>query len=166
VTESKSENGGSLTELPDAGRLCGIDYGTVRIGISISNANQTLASPLENYNRRNSKLDDDYFVQLVQQESVVGFVVGLPVHSSGDESKKSKEARNFGKSLHQLTGVPVTWFDERYTTAHAKQLLLQSGLTSKKRKQRLDKLAAQILLAAFLESTRNTESIDSIEDAP
>lgn len=149
---------------PASGRIAGIDYGTVRIGVSISDLGQTISSPLENYNRRNARLDDQYFVELAKAERIVGFVVGLPVHSSGDESKKSKEARAFGKHLADVTGLPVTWFDERYTTAHAKQLLQDSGLPHKKRKQRLDKLAAQILLAAYLESERNSESIEAIDD--
>lgn len=151
-------------EFPKQGRLAGVDYGTVRIGIAISDAGQSIASPLENYNRRNQRLDDAFFVDLVQQERVVGFVVGLPVHSSGDESKKSKEARNFGERLSQVTGIPVVWFDERYTSAHAAQLLQGAGFTRKKRKARLDKIAAQILLSAYLESSRKAESTGSIED--
>ncbi len=141
-----------------------MDYGTVRIGIAISDAGQTISSPLENYNRRNQRLDDAFFVELVRQKDVVGFVVGLPVHSSGDESKKSKEARVFGERLSKVTGLPVVWFDERYTSAHAAQLLQVAGFTRKKRKSRLDKIAAQILLSAYLESSRKTESSGSIED--
>jgi putative Holliday junction resolvase len=150
--------------LPVRGRLAGIDFGTVRIGIAISNADQTLASPLETYRRRNPRLDDQYFLELARQERLAGFVVGLPVHSSGDESQKSLEARAFGKHLKQLTSLPVVWFDERYTTAHAEVLLQQAGFTSKQRKRRLDKLAAQILLSAFLESSRQGESAGTIED--
>ncbi len=82
--------------LPVSGRLLGIDFGTVRIGVAISDANQKIASPLETYTRRNAKLDAEHFTKLVKQESVVGIVVGLPVHMSGDESKKSLEVREFG----------------------------------------------------------------------
>lgn len=154
----------SESSFPSRGRLAGIDYGTVRIGISICDSDQILSSPLENYSRRNQRMDDQFFLQLVKQEKIVGFVVGLPVHMSGDESKKSKEARKFGQHLTQVTQIPVTYFDERYTTAHAQQLLNQSGMTQKKRKQRLDKLAAQILLAAYLESSRETSSNKPLED--
>jgi len=146
------------------GRIAGIDYGTVRIGVAISDRDQTIASPLDNYTRRNDKLDQQYFRDLAKQERIVGFIVGLPVHSSGDESKKSKEARVFGAWLAKTTDLPVSWFDERYTTAHAKQLMQDSGLTHKKRKQRLDKLAAQILLATYLESSRHGESVKPIDD--
>ncbi len=75
------------------------------------------------------------------------------MHLSGDESAKSIEARSFGAHLAELTHLPVVFFDERYTSAIAEQLLTGAGLTSRKRKARMDKLAAQILLTAWLEST-------------
>lgn len=85
------------------------------------------------------------------------FVVGLPVHNDGRESQKSIEAREFGKWLGETTGVPIDYFDERYTTAMAEEHLLAAGLTKKRRKERLDKLAAQILLTAYLEAGCKTD---------
>jgi putative Holliday junction resolvase len=143
------------TEFPRQGRLAGIDYGTVRIGVALCDPDQRLASPAENYTRRSPADDARWFQRLVQEERVVGLVVGLPVHTSGQESHKSIEAQEFGRWLGELTGLPVCFFDERYTSAHAEALLLEAGLTSKRRKERLDKLAAQIMLAAFLESSRS-----------
>ena len=140
--------------LPRTGRLAGIDFGTVRIGVAVTDPQQLLASPLEIHTRRGAVADAAWLTQLVEYEKLVGFVVGLPVHTSGDESHKSREARQFGKWLEEQTGLPVRFFDERFTTAHAEALLLDAKLTSKRRKERLDKLAAQILLAAYLESSR------------
>ncbi len=151
--------------IPASGRVAGLDYGTVRIGIAITDAGQRIASPLENYTRRSRDLDDRFFQELVAQEQMVGLVVGLPVHLSGDESQKSHEARQFGAHLGKLTGLPVTFFDERFTSAIAEQLLQGAGLTSKKRKARLDKLAAQILLTAWLESSRSGESAAPLDDS-
>lgn len=117
-------------------------------------AGQSLASPLETYTRKTIDRDAERFRRLVRDEEVVGFVVGLPVFSSGDESPKSREARRFGEWLASTTGLPVCFQDERYSTAQAEQILDFSGATSKKRKKNRDKLAAQILLSAFLESNR------------
>jgi putative Holliday junction resolvase len=149
-------------ELPPYGRLAGIDFGTVRIGVAICDPSQTIASPLETYNRRTIALDAKYFVDLATREQIVGFVVGLPVHMSGDASQKSKQAEEFGSWLLEQTGIPVAWIDERYTTAMAREVLSQSNLSGKKRKAQLDKLAAQIILAAYLESgpTKNAPPID------
>lgn len=143
---------------PSQGRLAGIDYGTVRIGIAISDSRQTLASPYENYNRRSPVADAERFRRLAKEENIQGFVVGLPVHLSGDESQKSHEARQFGAWLHELTGVPVVFFDERFTSSEAEQFLGAAKLTKKQRKERLDKLAAQIMLSAYLESSRQGNS--------
>jgi putative Holliday junction resolvase len=150
--------------LPAAGRLAGIDYGTVRIGVAVTDPDQRLASPLENYNRRDLAADAAWLKKLVTDERVVGLVIGLPVHTSGQESQKSQEARAFAKWAQQVTGLPVALFDERYTSAHAEALLMDAGLTSKRRKQRLDMLAAQILLAAYLESSRASLPPQALDD--
>lgn len=138
--------------LPLTGRLAGIDYGTVRIGVAICDPGQVFSSPHENYNRRVERHDASYFVELVKQESIVGFVVGLPIHISGDESEKSREARAFGKWLQTITELPVNFYDERYTSAHAEEQLMAAKLTKKRRKARLDMLAAQLILKSFLDS--------------
>jgi putative holliday junction resolvase len=89
------------------GRLAGVDYGTVRIGVAVTDADQKFASPLENYTRRGEAADAKFFQRLAQEERIISFVVGLPVHLDGYESQKSLEARKFGDWLSQTTGVPV-----------------------------------------------------------
>lgn len=151
----------SSNPIPPFGRVAGIDFGTVRIGVAISDPSQTFSTPLTTYNRRSAPLDGQFFKDLAAEEELVGFVVGLPVHMSGDASAKSREAVEFGRWLEEQTGVPVNWIDERFTTAMARDVLNQSNLSGKKRKARLDKIAAQILLAAFLES--GSQNVLSIE---
>lgn len=133
-------------------RIAGIDFGTVRIGVAIGDLEVGMASPHENYTRRNERLDGEYFATLAREERLIRWVVGLPVHLSGSESQKSKEARQFGQWLEALTKVPVEYYDERYTSAQAEELLQNANLTRKRRKARLDALAAQIMLTAYLES--------------
>jgi len=140
-------------EFPLQGRLAGIDFGTVRIGVAVTDPERRLASPYENYQRRGLAADAQYFQRLVREERIAGFVVGLPVHASGEESQKSLEARAFGDWLRATTGRPVQYYDERYTSVLAEQFLLDAQLTSKRRKARLDKVAAQLILAAYLESS-------------
>jgi putative Holliday junction resolvase len=147
-------NSAKVDALPRRGRLAAIDYGTVRLGVAITDPDQRLASPLENYTRRDLVADALWIKKLAETERIAGFVVGLPVHTSGEESQKSAEARRFGQWLAENTNLPVRFFDERFTTANAEALLQDAGLTKKRRKDRLDKLAAQILLSAYLESTR------------
>jgi putative Holliday junction resolvase len=132
--------------------VAGIDYGHVRVGVAITDDRRTLASPLVNYTRRGKQADAQWFRKLAAQERVTRFVVGLPVHLDGRESAKSREARQFGAWLAEVTSLEVEYFDERFTSAHAEELLLAAEMTSKRRKARLDMLAAQIMLTAWLES--------------
>ena len=132
-------------------KIAGIDYGTVRIGIAISDADRVLASPFETYIRKSPEKDAEYFKKLVNEERITQFVVGLPLHLSGDLSEKAKEVQEFGRLLTMITGIPVDYMDERYTSVEAERILREARLTDKKRKERRDKLAAQILLSAYLE---------------
>ena len=145
----------SKTSVP--GRVAGIDYGEVRIGIAISDPERKIVSPLENYTRRGPDQDAERFRRLAAEEQVVLFVVGLPLHLDDRESQKSQEARRFGQWLREVTGVPVEFFDERFTSHDAEQLLLAADMTRKRRKKRLDMLAAQIMLSAYLETRQRHE---------
>lgn len=138
------------------GRLLGVDYGQVRIGLAICDSEQIIASPLSVYRRRDAGADAEFFRQLVVQEDVSGLVVGLPLHMSGDESGKAREARAFGEWLSQVTSLPVDYWDERFTTLEADEYLRGAGMSSAKRRQRVDKVAAQIMLQAYLEAHRPT----------
>jgi len=134
------------------GKIAGIDYGTVRIGIAVSDADRVLASPYETYIRKSPDRDAEYFRRLVSEERITQFVLGLPLHLSGDLSEKAKEVIRFGRWLASVTGIEIDYMDERYTSVEAEHILRQAGLTEKKRKALRDKLAAQILLCAYLES--------------
>jgi putative Holliday junction resolvase len=145
-------------------RIAGIDFGTVRIGIALADTEVRIATPHANYNRRTEQLDADYFRTLAVEEKIGRFVVGLPVHLDGRESQKSTEARAFGEWLRNATGVPVEFFDERFTTAEADELLGAARLTKKQRQARRDQLAAQIMLTAYLESGgRSTDVPESLD---
>ena len=140
-----------------AGRLAGIDYGSKRIGVALTDPERRMASPFEIYARRDPPTDAAYFRRLAADERIVRFVVGLPVHLDGRESQKSTEAREFGKWLAETAGVEVVYFDERFTTTEAEHLLADAKMTRKRRKARRDMLAAQILLTAYLEAGEPSE---------
>lgn len=139
--------------VPEVGVLLGLDYGTKRIGVAMSNEEQTMALPLENYTRRSVKLDGEWMRQLASGYGARGLVVGLPVHMSGDEGGKAAEAREFGRWAREMTTLPVVWWDERFSSSAADVLLNQSEPASKKRRtSRRDQLAAQVILQSFLDA--------------
>jgi putative Holliday junction resolvase len=140
------------------GRLLGVDFGTVRVGLAVCDPDRIIASPLATYARRNAELDGRYFRDLARAEGVAGLVVGLPVHMSGQEGQKAAEARAFGRWLGELTGLPVAFWDERYTSVEAERHLWNAGLTHQRRKDRRDRVAAQLLLQSYLEAGCPAES--------
>jgi putative Holliday junction resolvase len=144
--------------------LLGIDFGTKRIGVALSTPDRSFASPLEILTRRDQRQEARFFQELVQDYRVVGLVVGLPVHVAGHESQKSHEARQFGAWLSQLTGLPVVYWDERYTSAVAEERMLEVDMTRRQRKGRMDKVAAQIILQAYLDHHRPRLAVDESAD--
>ena len=133
-------------------RLLGVDYGSVRIGLSVSDAERTIASPLATWSRKGREPDARYFKRLVEEEEIGQIILGLPVHLDGSEGQKAAEARAFGKWLAEVTGLPIVYWDERFTSVEAENFLLGAGLTNKRRKQRRDRVAAQILLQSYVDA--------------
>ncbi|MGL4944535.1 MAG: Holliday junction resolvase RuvX [Thermoguttaceae bacterium] len=137
------------------GRLLGVDYGTVRIGLAISDPDQIVSSPLAVYARRTLERDATFFVELVREERVSGIVVGIPVHLDDFEGEQAQVVRSFGEWLASVTGLPVDYQDERYTSVDAETILRGARLTHKRRKERRDKIAAHLILTAYMERVAN-----------
>jgi putative Holliday junction resolvase len=135
-----------------AGRLLGVDYGEARIGLAVSDPERRIASPLATHEHQGPDRDAEFFRALVRHENVSALVVGLPVHADGREGVKATQARAFGAWLAGVTGLPVVYADERYTTVQAEQALWDAGLTHRRRRQRRDRVAAQMLLQAYLDA--------------
>jgi putative Holliday junction resolvase len=133
-------------------RILGIDPGKVRIGLAISDAERRLASPLAVYTRKDDKQDATFFRRTVEQEEAGLLVVGLPVHTDGREGVQAQEARALGAKLQTWTGLPCIFWDERFTTRFAESELWTAGLTHRRRKERRDQVAAQMLLQSYLEA--------------
>ena len=133
-----------------AGALLGIDFGTKRIGLAVCDLDRIIASPLGM--QANDSGKDAFFTELVTRSKFVGIVVGLPLHSNGDESDMSRQAREFAKWLAELTKLPVVMWDERCTSAAAEDALREAKLTRNKRKARVDRVAAQMILQSYLDA--------------
>ncbi|MBT6154131.1 MAG: Holliday junction resolvase RuvX [Planctomycetaceae bacterium] len=151
MDDSSEQN--TIAQVPTHGRLLGLDFGTRRVGLAVSNDEQTISSPLDNYSRRGEQKDSRYLIKIVSEYGIDGIVVGLPVHMSGDEGGKAQEARQFGDWVAGVTGCPVGYWDERFTSQLADDHLFAASMTKKQRKARRDKLAAQILLQSYLDAT-------------
>lgn len=135
-----------------AGRLGGVDYGRRRIGVAVCDARRMLASPLcVRETTGDHEADAAFFRALVTDEELVGFIVGLPIHADGRPSDMSREAERFGAWLERVTGLPVAFHDERYTSHEAAGRLAGAGLSRARKKSRADAVAAQVILSSWLE---------------
>jgi putative Holliday junction resolvase len=135
------------------GRVAGVDYGRRRIGIAVCDRQRILASPLcVRQTTGDRTADAGFFRGLAADEELVGFVVGLPVHADGSASAMSLEVERFVAWLRGATGLPVALHDERYSSREAATLLAGVGLTRGRKRERSDAVAAQVVLAAWLEA--------------
>lgn len=134
------------------GRVLGLDFGLKRVGAALSDPGRSIATPLETHERRDPAQDARYYKKLVQDEEVDRIVIGLPVHTSGREGEIASKARAWGAWLHSVTGTPVFYHDERYSSALADEVLIGSGVKRQKRKGLRDMLAARILLQDYLDA--------------
>ena len=144
--------------MPETGRCLGVDYGTRRIGLAVSDASGSIAFPAGTLERRGLRRDLESLCALVKEREVERIVVGLPLHMDGRRGPEAEAAEKFAGQLAQATGLPVEMFDERWTTREAERALAETGRRGKKRRQVVDSVAASLLLRAWLEQRGGAEA--------
>ncbi len=131
----------------------GLDVGDVRIGVAVSDLMGLTANPRETYVRKKDDIAADiaYFCEYAKREDADAFVLGLPKNMDGSEGPRAEVTRQFGDLLAASSGLPVVYQDERLTTVSAERVLLEADMRREKRKQVIDKVAAAIILQAYLD---------------
>lgn len=132
------------------GRVLGIDYGDVRIGLALSDPTAFLASSL--CVLESTKIGLDQIIALIAEHKVEKIVVGLPRNMDGSYGSATEKVRAFIEKLRAKTTVPVLEWDERLSTVSAHNALREAGLSGKQRKGLVDKVAAQIILQNYLDA--------------
>lgn len=148
----------SSTSPPVPGRILALDVGRKRIGLALSDPLGVTAQGLETLQRTNIREDLARLAALVREKDIALFLVGLPLHMSGDESRQAQYVRDFAVKLERETRVPVEYWDERLTTVEAERVLKSSGISIEKRARAVDRLAAVILLESYLDSLRHQDA--------
>jgi putative Holliday junction resolvase len=134
-------------------RYLGIDYGSKRIGVAVGESTSRIASPVATVEGKPRLADQlDVVLRYAAEYGVDAFVVGLPLNMDDSEGPQAKVTRAFGDELAKRSGQPVHYFDERLSSAAADELLEPAQLSRKKRRVRQDRVAAQVILQAFLET--------------
>ncbi len=138
-------------------RALGIDLGSKRIGIAVSDRTGTIASPLLVLQRSGSvRRDHEAIAALVAEEEAEIVVVGLPLNMNGSLGPAAKAAVAEAERLTTVVDVPVTTYDERRTTVSADQAMMQAGMNAQARRRIVDKVAAAVMLQSWLDYQRGT----------
>jgi putative Holliday junction resolvase len=138
------------------GRILALDMGDKRIGVATSDLTQTIAGGSHVYERRGEGNDIKYFTEFISSEEVVLLVIGLPKNMDGSEGEQAQKARAFGDKLRAKLppDIGVEYMDERMTTMSAERVLLEADMRRDKRKTVIDKVAAAVILQAYLDKRR------------
>jgi putative Holliday junction resolvase len=134
------------------GPVLGLDYGSRRIGLAVSDLEGQFAFPAGHLERKGLKSDLEALRRLIEERGVTRVVVGLPIHMNGRTGPEADAARAFGAALARETGCKVDMLDERWTTLEARRRLRETR--RRPRPGELDAAAATLLLQTFLERER------------
>jgi len=136
----------------------GVDVGSVRVGLAVSDPEGRLASPAGTLTRQaHTGADLEQVVARARQHDALEVVVGLPRSLSGEEGMAATVARDYARSLQRSLGeTPVRLWDERLTTVDAHRQLRESGVASRRQRDSVDQAAAVLILQAAMDAERNT----------
>lgn len=135
-------------------RYMGVDLGTKRIGIALSDPDGRIASPLLVIHRQGGKRDLQEIADLTHDYEVQAVVVGMPIDLRGQRGVAAEKAQAEIDQLRRLLAIPVDVYDERLTSAAAQRTLREGGLDSRGQRGLVDKVAAALLLQSYLDRQR------------
>jgi len=158
-------------------RILGLDLGSRRIGLALSDPDTGLALPCGILESRGRKRDLDTLCEMIRERDVERVVVGLPVHMNGQLGPEAKTAQDFARALSEAAGVPVDMLDERWTSREVERLGIlearperggkpgrgsgKQRAPGKRKKQHVDDLAATVILRTYLERQRGADRGDA-----
>ena len=131
--------------------LAGLDLGTKTIGVAVSDRLRQVASPLRTLKKGKFTADAQALLAIVAEREIGGLVLGLPLNMDGSEGPRCQSTRAFARNLAALTGVPITFWDERLSTVAAERALLEADTSRKRRGEVIDHVAAGIILQGALD---------------
>lgn len=136
--------------------MLGLDLGSKRVGIALSDRSGTIASPFTVLQRSGSlRKDHEAIARLVAEEECERVVVGLPLSLDGSLGRAAKSAIDEAERLATVVGVPVETYDERLTTVSADRALIEAKMRADARRRVVDKVAAAVMLQAWIDRQRN-----------
>ncbi len=143
-------------ERKSVGRVLGLDLGSKRIGIAVSDRSGLIASPFSVLQRSGSeRRDHEAIARLVAEEECERVVVGLPLSLDGSVGRAAKSAIGEAERLATVVNVPVETYDERLTTVSAERALMEAKMRADARRRVVDKVAAAVMLQSWIDRQAN-----------
>jgi putative Holliday junction resolvase len=136
-------------------RVLGIDPGEARVGMAISDPGGAIAVPIGVYARKGDR-DAEEIAAIAHRELAELIVVGLPILLDGAVGLQARRARRLAHKVERASGLPIVFWDERFTTLDAERHLLDSGMSRKRRRKSVDATAATIILQEYLDCHRES----------
>ena len=145
----------SIDELKDAvpagKRLLGLDLGSKTIGLAISDGGFMLSNPLDTIRRKKFTQDAIQLQTIIDERSVGGLVLGLPVNMDGTEGPRCQSTRQFARNFLEKRDIPIVYWDERLSTAAVERDMIAADVSRAKRAQVIDQMAASFILQGALD---------------
>jgi len=138
--------------------LC-VDFGEARIGFAHCDKNETIAMGLRTEKVNGIKTAVEKTVAAALETGAEEIVIGMPLRTDGTRGDKSERVERFAEMVREASSLTVRTFDERFSTMHAHQLLNETAISGRKRKNVIDTLSAQLILESFLERKKNIAKI-------
>ena len=144
-----------------SGRILALDVGERRVGVAISDETRILARSLTVVHRRSKAEDFGTLAQLVRKYAVSAIVVGLPLDADGTEGQQARRCRRYAIELSEALSAqhlttPLVFYDESLSTVDAAEIMIASGRKRRDRRQRIDAVAAAVILQSYLDSLLTT----------
>ena len=143
-----------LSDIPDRGKIMGLDLGTKTIGVAISDGMRYSATPLETIKRTKFTQDADRIIELIGQNQIVALILGLPLNMDGTEGPRVQSTRAFARNLAPKVNLPIAFWDERLSTSAVTRMMIEADLRRDRRAEVVDKLAASYILQGALDRLR------------
>lgn len=140
-------------------RVLALDVGEKNIGLALSDKLGWTAQGLPSLKRESKDKTICAIADIVRENAVCEIVVGMPINMDGSLGKKAKEVALFLEDLKKEFSLPIKAWDERLTTVQAEKLLLQQDVSRKKRKRKIDRLAAQLILQNYLDAKAESQDV-------
>jgi putative Holliday junction resolvase len=138
-------------DLPEGGRLLGLDVGTQTIGTALCDAGWTIATPAELIRRTKFSVDRAKLREIIGAQLVRGIVIGLPLNLDGSDSPRTQSTRAFARNIDEL-GLPIFLWDERWSTQAVERAMIAADLSRAKRADRVDSAAAAYILQGAIDA--------------